>query len=123
MALSKQRRERVKQRATIALVVGAVTVTGTTIVVWADPLREFLLCGVLITVGGVIGTSRDQRVIDAATVTPFAPPRLTKPSVTRALRSLGVSGMTGKDAELTYPARRSLETVPGGERTSISRMG
>jgi hypothetical protein len=71
------------------------------------------LCGVLVTVGGVAGTSRDQRILDAAAVTPFAPPRLTEPSVTRALRSLGVSGLSGKDAELTYPALITRPRVAG----------
>lgn len=37
-------------------------------------------------------------------MSPIAPPSLTADSVTRALRSLGIAGMTAKDTELTVPA-------------------
>ena len=105
LSLSKQRRERVKARAivvaaglialVIAYLVGEHYTPG-----WFEPV---VVVAVVCTLG-VIGTTADRRIINPATVTPFAPPRLTEPSVTRALRSLGVSGMTGKDADLTYPA-------------------
>jgi S-DNA-T family DNA segregation ATPase FtsK/SpoIIIE len=105
LSLSKQRRERVKQRAILVAVLVATLVIGWLVFThyaphWAHGLA---VAGVL-AVLGVVGTTADRRIVDAATVTPFAPPRLTEPSVTRALRALGVSGMTAKDAELSYPA-------------------
>lgn len=51
LALSNQRRQRVKQRAMVVGAVGTVTVTGTTILVSGHPERVSILCGVLIAVG------------------------------------------------------------------------
>ena len=40
--------------------VSALTVTGVTILVFVAPSRVLILCGVLVILGGVIGTSRNQ---------------------------------------------------------------
>ena len=105
LALSKPRRERVKHRAILVAVVAAVTVTGVSIVVRLSASWVIAVCGVsVIFLGGVVGTPPDQRILDAATLSGFAPPRLTSDSVTRALRSLGISGITAEDAEMTYSA-------------------
>ena len=103
--LAKLRKERVKQRATFTALAAVVVGTSVAVAISIAPAWVVAVGGVLVAAGlGVAGTSPDQRVIDAATVSPFAPPRLTSDSVTRALRALGISGITAKDAELTYPA-------------------
>lgn len=105
LALSRLRKERVKQRAIVVAVLAALATVGVWVFVLLVPVWIQVLTLVLVLCGlGVIGTPPDQRVIDVATVSPFAPPRLTSDSVTRALRALGISGITSKDAELTYPA-------------------
>jgi S-DNA-T family DNA segregation ATPase FtsK/SpoIIIE len=105
LSLSGLRDQRVRQRGSVALVVLALLSIGGYLLValtpgWVQWAVWVLAAGVL----GVVGTSADQRVVDVATVSALAPPRLSADSVTRALRSLGISGMTGKGAELTFPA-------------------
>jgi S-DNA-T family DNA segregation ATPase FtsK/SpoIIIE len=105
LSLSKQRNQRVRQRGTvvaagIVLVTAGVWVFTATAPDWAQAGLLVLVVAAL----GVVGTTADRRVLDPATVSPLAPPRLSADSVTRALRALGVSGMTGKDAELSFPA-------------------
>jgi S-DNA-T family DNA segregation ATPase FtsK/SpoIIIE len=65
---------------------------------------EWPLWAVLVGVLGKVGTPADKRVMDVAMVNAAAPPRLTAEVVTRALRSLGISAMNAKGAEITYPA-------------------
>ena len=67
---------------------------------WIECPLWALLVGLL----GKAGTPADRRVTDVATVNAAAPPRLTAEVVTRALRSLGISAMNAKGAEITYPA-------------------
>ena len=65
---------------------------------------EWPAWAVLVGLLGKAGTPADKRVTDVATVNAAAPPRLTAEVVTRALRSLGISAMNAKGAEITYPA-------------------
>jgi S-DNA-T family DNA segregation ATPase FtsK/SpoIIIE len=105
LALSKLRKERVKQRAGTVAVLVVVLAVGYLVAAHYTPLwSRLVVAGVLVGALGVVGTNADRRIVDAATVSPFAPPPLREPSVTRALRALGVAGITAKDAELTYPA-------------------
>ena len=101
------------------LVVAAALVT--LVLVWlvarrwgipdGDPPRDLVTWwiewpawAVLVGLLGKAGTPADKRVTDVATVNASAPPRLTAEVVTRALRSLGISAMNAKGAEITYPA-------------------
>lgn len=103
--LSKLRRERVKQRSLVVAVLAVFSTGGVWTFIVIEPTTVlFLVLALLMCCLGVLGTAADQRVIDAPTVSPFTPPRLNAESVTRALRALGISGITAKDAELTYPA-------------------
>lgn len=103
--LTKLRRDRVKQRSITAASLAVVLAVGVVVFRAQGPQWAQWVAGTLVVwLLGWVGTTADQRIIDAATVTPFAPPRLTEPSVTRALRALGISGITARDAELTYPA-------------------
>lgn len=105
LALSRLRKERVRQRALFAGVFTLLGGIGCAVAVSLAPSGVVAVCVVLVIAGlGVAGTPSDRRVLDAATVSPFAPPRLTSDSVTRALRALGISGVTAKGAELTFPA-------------------
>jgi S-DNA-T family DNA segregation ATPase FtsK/SpoIIIE len=105
LSLSELRDQRVRQRGTVALTGLALLSIGVALLValtpqWVQWAVWVLAAGVL----GVVGTSADRRVTDVATVSALAPPRLSAESVTRALQALGISGMTGKGAELTFPA-------------------
>jgi S-DNA-T family DNA segregation ATPase FtsK/SpoIIIE len=105
LSLSRQRNTRVRQRGTVALTGFLLVVVGVLVFRWLAPAP--IQAGVLVLVVGalgVAGTNADRRVTDRATVSALAPPRLSADSVTRALRALGISGMTAKDAELTFPA-------------------
>lgn len=105
LALSKLRRDRVKQRAILAAVVATALSIGSAVAVSLVPGWVSIACGVLAAaVLGVAGTPPDRRVISTATVTPFASPRLTSDVVTRALQSLGVAALSSKSASISYVA-------------------
>lgn len=105
VTLARRRDEHVKRRGIIAAACGLVL----TIVVWrwtvtASAWHVAIAGTVLVGVLGVVGRPGDQRVTDRATVTPFAPPRLSADSVTKALQALGIAGITTKGAVIAYPA-------------------
>ncbi|MDQ2707634.1 MAG: hypothetical protein M3Z25_08360 [Actinomycetota bacterium] len=105
LTLSRQRNQRVRQRGTVAavgcvLVIAGLWVFSATAPGWVQVLAVALVVVAL----GVVGTPGDRRVLDVATVSPLAPPRLSSDSVTRALQDLGISEMNKKGATITYPA-------------------
>ncbi len=105
LTLSRQRNTRVRQRGVVALLGTFVQVVGVWVFI-ATASNVALVVGMVVTVAGlgVVGTPRDRRVLDVATVSPLAPPRLSADSVTRALQALGISEVNKKGATITYPA-------------------
>lgn len=105
LALCRQRRDRVRQRATgTAAAAGGVAV-GAVLGWWLAPgWLLWLLVALAVVVLGKLGTPADRRITDVAVVNAAAPPRLSAEVVTRALRALGISAMTAKGTEITYPA-------------------
>lgn len=105
MTLSKQRNTRVRQRGVVVLVGLVVLTVGALVFInmAPTPLQAVV---VVLALGalGIVGTNADRRVVDVATVSPLAPPRLSAGSVTRALQALGISEMNKKGAQITYPA-------------------
>jgi hypothetical protein len=103
--LSRLQKERVRHRWIITGILFVPLSVGVVVfLAVASTLWVYGTYVVVVLLLGVVGTTADRRVIERATVSPLAPPRLSADSVTRALRSLGISGINAKDAELTFPA-------------------
>jgi S-DNA-T family DNA segregation ATPase FtsK/SpoIIIE len=103
--LSRLQKERIKHRWIITgILFMPVSIGALVFEVLASRWWHYGVYAVLLLALGVVGTSADRRVMDRATVSPLAPPRLSADSVTRALRALGISGITAKDAEMSFPA-------------------
>lgn len=103
--LSKQRQLRVRHRAAWAAAWAALAVVAALVLVLNAPLLVSWLALVLaIAALGVHGTPADRRVLDVATVSPYAPAPLRADAVTAALQALGVASMTEKSGVISYPA-------------------
>jgi S-DNA-T family DNA segregation ATPase FtsK/SpoIIIE len=107
LTLAKRRDTRLRHRTMTLLAATLATGVALTLAHWWVPwwICWLLAPTVAVAALGRLGTPRDRRITDVATVSSSAPPRLTADVVTRALRSLGVAALNGKgDDPITYVA-------------------
>lgn len=104
LTLSRQRNTRVRQRGTVlAVVLVALLAGGWVFTALAPSWWQAVALVLGVAALGVVGTKADRRVLDVATVSPMAPPRLDAASVTRALLALGIGEMNKKGAAISFP--------------------
>lgn len=106
LALSRQRNDRVRRRGIVALSGLLALVAGVWLFVALAPvelLAAALVAGVVAL--GAVGTPRDRRITDPATVTPFISQPLRADAVTEAFNHLGLPSMGGKGGrQVRFPA-------------------
>lgn len=108
MRLTKERNARVRTRgAVVAALSVALIALCVAVCVLAPWWGQLVTLGMAVAALGVLGTPPDRRVVDRVVSTTGAPVRLTADIVTRALSSLGITGITQaakSGPAVTYPS-------------------